>query len=118
MGNPQLGMTSSNKLLKSPSSSILTPSGSGTTAGGTNYVGYLTTAENSSLVLSYNLAVGGATIDNDLVSSYADDLVSQVGVFEEQYGDKPDLAPWTAESAVFSFWIGINEYVYLSLPSN
>lgn len=90
---------------------MLRKSGTGTTTGGTNYVGYLTTAENSSLVLSYNLAVGGATIDNDLVSSYADDLVTQVGWFEEQYGDKPDSASWTAESAVFSFWIGINEYV-------
>jgi hypothetical protein len=75
-------------------------------------VGYLTTAENASLVLSYNLAVGGASIDNSLVQGSTNvDLVSQVGIFDETYSSKPDSAPWTAENAVFGFWIGINEYV-------
>ncbi|THC94439.1 hypothetical protein EYZ11_006076 [Aspergillus tanneri] len=85
------------------------PLGTGTTAGGINWVGYLTTTENASLILSYNLAIGGATIDNDLVSSSHGDLVSQVALFEKAYANKPDPAPWTAESAVFGFWIGIND---------
>ncbi|KAE8353989.1 GDSL lipase/esterase [Aspergillus coremiiformis] len=90
MGNPALGV--------------------GTTTGGKNWVGYMTTAENASLVLSYNLAVGGASIDNTLVKGATDvDLASQVKIFDETYSKKPASAPWTAENAVFGFWIGIND---------
>ncbi|OJJ35603.1 hypothetical protein ASPWEDRAFT_112368 [Aspergillus wentii DTO 134E9] len=89
MGNPELG--------------------TGTTTNGPNWVGYLTTAENASLVLSYNLAQGGATIDNSIVSSYADDLVAQVETFQENYSSKPESAPWTGKDAVFGFWFGIND---------
>lgn len=84
--------------------------GTGTTTGGLNWVGYLTTEQNASLVLSYNLAIGGATIDDSLVASSQGDLVSQVETFEQAYGSKPESAPWTAENAVFGFWIGVNEY--------
>ena len=87
--------------------------GEGTTTGGPNWVGYLTTAENASLVLSYNLAIGGATVDNTLVKGVEGDLVSQVKMFGDVYASKPDTAPWTAENAVFGFWIGINEYILL-----
>jgi hypothetical protein len=83
--------------------------GTGTTAGGVNWVGYLTTAENASLVLSYDLAVGGATIDGSLVGSTANDLAGQVRTFDATYSSKPASAPWTPEDAVFAFWIGINE---------
>lgn len=62
-------------------------------------------------MLSYNLAIGGATIDNLIVSSPADDLVSQVDVFQSTYSNKTKAAPWTGENAVFGFWIGINECV-------
>ncbi|OOF96097.1 carbohydrate esterase family 16 protein [Aspergillus carbonarius ITEM 5010] len=89
MGNPDLGI--------------------GTTTNGPNWIGYLTTTENSSLVLSYNLAVGGATIDNSLVSAYAGDVSSQVKLFEDVYSTKPTSAPWTSENAVFGVWIGIND---------
>lgn len=94
---------------------ILTPRpGTGTTTGGENWVGYLTTAQNASLVLSYNLAVGGASIDNSLVQGSTDvDLASQVDIFDETYSSKPASAPWSAENSVFGFWIGINEYVVL-----
>lgn len=84
--------------------------GTGTTSGGVNWVGYLTTEQNASLVLSYDLAIGGATIDDSLVPSSQGDLVSQVETFGQAYGSKPDSAPWTAENAVFAFWIGVNEY--------
>lgn len=88
--------------------------GTGTTTGGENWVGYLTTAQNASLVLSYNLAVGGASIDNSLVQGSTDvDLASQVDIFDETYSSKPASAPWSAENSVFGFWIGINEYVVL-----
>ncbi|KAA8647412.1 putative cellulose-binding GDSL lipase/acylhydrolase [Aspergillus tanneri] len=64
------------------------------------------------------LAIGGATIDNDLVSSSHGDLVSQVALFEKAYANKPDPAPWTAESAVFGFWIGINESMVAGFEMN
>lgn len=72
-------------------------------------MGYLTATQNTSIVLSYNLAVGGATIDNTLVSGNPKDLVSQVDVFQSTYADKA-AAGWTGDNAVFAVWIGINEY--------
>ena len=76
-------------------------------------MGYLTATQNTSIVLSYNLAVGGATIDNTLVSGHSKDLVSQVDEFQSTYADKEDVS-WTGENAVFGVWIGINEYVLSS----
>ncbi|GIJ89746.1 hypothetical protein Asppvi_008691 [Aspergillus pseudoviridinutans] len=70
--------------------------GTGTTAGGVNWVGYLTTAEYPSLVLSCDLAVGGAIIGGSLVGSTANDLV----------GSKRASAPWTSEDAVLHFGLG------------
>ena len=33
----------------------------------------------------------------------------QVGEFLDQAADKPATAPWAAENAMFSVWIGIND---------
>lgn len=109
MGNPELGSGFSSCQIIPINRLHRHRAGTGTTAGGPNWVGYLTTAQNSSLVLSYNLAIGGATIDNSIVSSPADDLVSQVDVFQSTYRNKTKVAPWTKENAVFGVWIGINE---------
>lgn len=85
--------------------------GSGTTTGGINWVGFLTTQDNDSLVLSYNLAFGGAVIDNSIIKgSQKCDMVCQVDLFQSTYSSKPESAPWTSENAVFGFWIGINEF--------
>jgi len=84
--------------------------GTGTTGGGINWVGDLATVNNASLVLSYNLAVGGASIDNSIINTNVEDMASQVGDFESAYSTKPASAPWSSENAVFGFWIGINEY--------
>jgi len=73
-------------------------------------VGYLTTEDNSSVVLSYNLAVGGATIDNTIINATVEDMATQVASFHSIYGNKPDAAPWTFDDAMFAFWIEINEY--------
>ncbi|KAJ5834537.1 Lipase GDSL [Penicillium robsamsonii] len=84
--------------------------GTGTTGGGVNWVGDLTTVNNASLVLSYNFAVGGASLDNSLVkTNTAEDMVTQVASFETAYGKKPATAPWSSDNAVFGFWIGIND---------
>lgn len=62
--------------------------------------------------MSYNLAVGGATLDNNIVANpgYPYDVVSQVGLFESVYKSKPSYAPWSSSNAVFGSWIGVNEY--------
>jgi hypothetical protein len=73
-------------------------------------VGDLTTKDNSSLILSYNLAIGGATIDNNIVSAPYEDMASQVASFQSVYSKKPHIAPWRSDNAIFGFWIGINEY--------
>ncbi|KAJ5988700.1 hypothetical protein N7481_003910 [Penicillium waksmanii] len=83
--------------------------GTGTTGNGVNWIGYLTTADNASLVLNYNLAVGGATISNNLVPVPYEDMTSQVATFESSYSSKPASAPWRSDDSVFGFWIGIND---------
>lgn len=83
--------------------------GTGTSSGGINWVGYLTTVFNTSLVLSYNLAVGGATIDNNLVNAVVTDMATQVAHFQSKYSSRPGIAPWQSNNTIFGLWIGINE---------
>ncbi|KAF3387588.1 Acetylesterase [Penicillium rolfsii] len=83
--------------------------GTGTTGGGINWIGYLTTTDNASLVLSYNLAIGGATIDNAILNSGYPDMTGQVATFQSNYSTKPASAPWSSSNSVFGFWIGIND---------
>ncbi|KAJ6131395.1 hypothetical protein N7523_001855 [Penicillium sp. IBT 18751x] len=94
----------------SPSNPMGNPTlGTGTTGGGVNWVGDLTTEDNRSLVLNYNLAVGGATIDNRIINATVEDMTTQVASFHSTYGRKPHAVPWKADNAVFGFWIGIND---------
>ena len=77
-----------------------------------NWVGDLTTEENCSLILNYNLAIGGATIDNRIINATVEDMTTQVALFHSIYAKKPHVAPWRTGNAVFGFWIGINEYIH------
>ncbi|RAH65254.1 SGNH/GDSL hydrolase family protein [Aspergillus aculeatinus CBS 121060] len=112
MGNPELGQ--------------------GTASDGINWVGYLTTLFNHTLTFSYNLAVYGATIDNEVVSNVPGDVVSQIrGMFGKHYcRGAADTTPettslsatadaWTeiADAALFVIWVGINDvqFSYLAL---
>jgi hypothetical protein len=74
-----------------------------------NWVGFLAEQYNKTLVLAYDLAVGGATIDNTIVSGFMYDMVSQINTFNSVYKDSPPSAPWTSSDSVFAFWIGVNE---------
>jgi len=84
-----------------------------TSSNGPNWVGFLTATYNQSTILTYNLASGGATVDSALVKPYAPTVVSvkeQVQAqFQPIYASKPASAPWTAESSLFAFFIGIND---------
>ncbi|KAM5544881.1 hypothetical protein V8D89_001779 [Ganoderma adspersum] len=83
-----------------------------TAVGGTNWIDVDTTVYNKSLVLTYNYAYGGATINASLVAPYEPtvlSLIDQVNEFLGQAANKPATAPWTSENALFSVWIGIND---------
>lgn len=54
----------------------------------------------------------GATIDNTIVPAFSTSIKSvteQVGQFISNLGSKPSYAPWTSSTAIFSFFIGIND---------
>ena len=83
-----------------------------TAVGGTNWIDVDTTVYNKSLVLTYNYAYGGATINASLVQPYEPtvlSLIDQVALFIGQAAGKPAFAPWTGADALFSFWFGIND---------
>ncbi|KAJ5080806.1 GDSL lipase/esterase [Penicillium angulare] len=94
MGNPQLGQ--------------------GTTANGVNWVGLLTATYNMTIVLNYNLAVNGATVNNSIVRGESkEDLVYQVSdKFKKNYctnSASQSQPTWISELSLFAIWIGINE---------
>lgn len=68
---------------------------------------------NQSVILTYNYAYGGATIDASLVQPYEPTVLSltdQVNEFlNSSVASQPPTAPWTSADSLFSFWIGIND---------
>ncbi|KAI0657770.1 hypothetical protein C8Q70DRAFT_1046069 [Cubamyces menziesii] len=83
-----------------------------TAVGGTNWIDLMTVEYNNSLILTYNYAYGGATINASLVAPYEPtvlSLIDQVNQFLGTVADKPATAPWTSENSLFSVWIGIND---------
>jgi hypothetical protein len=72
----------------------------------------MVTKFNASLVLSYDLANGGATTDANLVAPYASTVLSfvdQANEFSTSLASKPIWAPWTAETALVGVWMGVND---------
>ncbi|KAK7464133.1 hypothetical protein VKT23_006296 [Stygiomarasmius scandens] len=87
----------------------------GTTTGGPNWIDFDTVSYNKSLILTWNYAYGGATIDANLAPPYTPTVLSmtdQVNEFLNGAAKKPASAPWTSENALFSVWIGINDLSY------
>ncbi|QDS68385.1 hypothetical protein FKW77_010752 [Venturia effusa] len=84
-----------------------------TSCNGPNWVDYLTVEYNSSNVLTYNVADGGATIDATLVKPWKPEVQSLTDQVHKRYlskyGSKPPEAPWAPENTLFVFWIGIND---------
>ncbi|KAI0669432.1 hypothetical protein C8Q78DRAFT_977627 [Trametes maxima] len=83
-----------------------------TAVGGTNWIDVDTVVYNKSLVLTYNYAYGGATINASLVQPFEPtvlSLIDQVNKFLGSVASKPASAPWTSANALFSVWIGIND---------
>lgn len=88
-----------------------------TSSNGPNWVDFLTTKHNASLLQTYNLAYGGATVDSDLIAPYDPSVISMKEQIRSQFlpgyaGDAPTApgAPaWAGADSVFAFWIGIND---------
>jgi len=83
-----------------------------TATGGENWVDFVTTRYNKSLILTYNYAYGGATIDANLVTPFEPTVLSltdQVNQFLSGAGTKPASTPWTSSRSLFSVFIGIND---------
>jgi phospholipase/lecithinase/hemolysin len=98
----------------SPSNPLGNPPYPGwTSSNGPNWVGFLTTTYNASTLLTYNMAYGGATVDSALVTPYTPTVISMKQQVQTQflptYGSHPDFAPWTSDSSLFAFFIGIND---------
>ncbi|KAG7091440.1 hypothetical protein E1B28_010476 [Marasmius oreades] len=82
-----------------------------TATGGENWIDYDTKTYNRSLILTYNFAYGGATIDAKLVPPYTPTVLSltdQVNQFLSWNGGV-GKGVWQSGNTLFSIWIGIND---------
>ncbi|KAH8647831.1 hypothetical protein BX600DRAFT_389368 [Xylariales sp. PMI_506] len=83
-----------------------------TTSGGWNWIDWLVAGYNTSLLLNFNFAYGGATTDGDLVPQSvggAYSFVDQTGEFDEYLAPKPAYAPWTSANLLVGVWMGVND---------
>ncbi|KAF2091906.1 carbohydrate esterase family 16 protein [Saccharata proteae CBS 121410] len=84
-----------------------------TSSNGPNWVDFLTTQYNKSMIQTYNLAYGGATVDQNLVAQYLPTVLSvrqQVhDEFMPCYGSNNSTVTWASQDTLFSVFIGIND---------
>lgn len=100
-----------------PSSSNPFGNTGSTSSNGQNWIQYLTTKHNSSLLLTYNFAIGGATVDNDIVSGSTDVKTQVQDRFIPMFSNSSS-GLWKPESTLFSFWVGINDVEKSYLTKN
>ena len=78
-----------------------------TSSNGPNWVDYLTYHYNSSLILTYDLAMSGATVNSSIVlGSEGADLVRQ---YDEVFTDNYNSSSFDPASTLFAFWFGVND---------
>lgn len=83
-----------------------------TTSGGPNWVEDVITADSSSPLLLYDIAVGGATVDNTFVaaSTGVSTFIEQAAGFVSTYGPNTAGATlWNSANSLFTVWFGIND---------
>ncbi|KAL2837132.1 hypothetical protein BJY01DRAFT_238013 [Aspergillus pseudoustus] len=81
-----------------------------TSAGGANWISNLVAKYNDSLLLSYNLAYGGATVNASLVAPYTPEvysLIDQVAEFTEYLAGP--AGGWDANNTLVPVWMGVND---------
>jgi phospholipase/lecithinase/hemolysin len=68
---------------------------------------------NDSLVLTYDIAYGGATIDSNLVAPYEPTVSSVAEQIENEWfptcASKPASVPWSSSDTLFAIFGGIND---------
>lgn len=77
-----------------------------------NWLGQLIRTYNTSLMLDWNFAYGGATVDATLVAPYVNtvkSLVDQVNEFNTYVASRPSYARWSSSNSLFAIWIGVND---------
>jgi hypothetical protein len=85
-----------------------------TSSNATNWIGYLTTKYNASILLTYNLAVAGTTLDNHITDSYPIPVTEQIYQrFMPRYAEAY-WTPWKPDTALFSMFIGINDVMIMN----
>ena len=87
-----------------------------TSSNGPNWVGFLTTKYNASLIQTYNLASSGATVDSALVRPFWPTVVPLKDQVRKQFvpvytppGQNSASPLWTSDNSLFAIWIGIND---------
>ncbi|KAF1992590.1 carbohydrate esterase family 16 protein [Aulographum hederae CBS 113979] len=106
----------------SPSNPMGNPAYPGyTSSNGPNWVGFLTTTYNASLLQTYNLAIGGATVDAAYVKPYTDSVHSIAQQVADDYLPNYTSAsdkPWEAATTLYAFWVGVNDCSSLMWQGN
>ncbi|KAF2170240.1 carbohydrate esterase family 16 protein [Zasmidium cellare ATCC 36951] len=84
-----------------------------TSSNGPNWIDFLTTTWNRTLVKTVNLAFGGATVDGDLIPAFAPTVISLKQQINDQYvpiySKHPSYFNWQPQSTLFTIFIGIND---------
>ena len=84
-----------------------------TATNGPNWVDFLTTTYNQTLLETVNLAYGGATIDAALVKPYLPTVLSLKQQVQDEflpiYVGHPAFFEWEAENTLFALFFGIND---------
>jgi lysophospholipase L1-like esterase len=80
-----------------------------TSSNSTNWIGYLTTKYNASLLLTHNLAVSGTTLDNHITNGFPIPVTEQIYQrFMPKYAEAY-WTPWKRDGTLFIMFIGIND---------
>ncbi|KAF6832641.1 hypothetical protein CPLU01_06037, partial [Colletotrichum plurivorum] len=82
-----------------------------TTSGGLNWLGFDITEFNQTTILSYNLAVGGATTDITLIPTYREGIATFVDQVDNFYGAYVrGKTPWVSwKDVLVGVWIANND---------
>jgi phospholipase/lecithinase/hemolysin len=84
-----------------------------TSSNGPNWVDYLTVKYNVSVIETYNLAYGGATVDSSLAKPYLPTVLSLQQQVQQEflplYTGQNAVATWDPATTLFAFFFGIND---------
>jgi len=83
-----------------------------TSSNGNVWIQYLRDTFNVTSTRVFNLAVGGAVTDNNLVTPFMPNipsLIDQTDQFVKFLAPKPVGAQWSSDNSLFAIWIGIND---------